>query len=146
MIDSLYLLKTILSWFSYMSKESILKENPKLQKLELLQRVCLDIDKFFTKYKVVKVSKKENQNLDKKFEEIRKEFELLVTDKDWSPEILTMIMLDYVMNELEDKELKKKFSHINTLAIISEAEKGEYRPMTSDMNRTVLRIINLIEE
>jgi len=130
-------LNTLLSWFNRMAFDEI--AHKKFNDCVEFEKVIFNVERYYTKYKCLKVPKAEADLLTAKLKKTQLYFEDLLTiknedgtpkmrDKDnietifYSPNALSVCALDYMLNIERDLSLRVKFSHINTSEMLMEIE------------------------
>lgn len=102
---------------------SIMQETPK-DTQQFWYKQTQEVKRYFEKRKPEPVNKKNAVYLQNKMQEI-KELDIEYFDnKEFSPYMVMIMLLDYLIRELKDIEMRSKFIHYNTKKIIAELEIG----------------------
>lgn len=139
-------LNTLLSWFNHMCYQDIDKQFKDCNDIEKL--IC-NINRYYSKYKNTKILQADANKLDVDLIKVQKKFEEMITKKDengeliyvgdfilcndYSPQLLTITSLDYLVNVKKDLSLRLKFSHINFNALFTEIEEKDKDIFNSTM-------------
>jgi len=126
-------LNTLLSWFNRMAFDEI--SHKKFNDCVEFEKVIFNVERYYTKYKCLKVPKVEADLLTAKLKKTQLLFEDLLTIKPleylengdiktifYSPNALSVCALDYMLNIERDTSLRVKFGHIDTSKMLLELE------------------------
>lgn len=106
----------------------------------LIARLCKKYQKIRRKISLTERESKTAEKFFNKFIDIDvKEFE----DRDFSAFIMTILMLDYFMNEEINISIKNEFMDIKTLDTISELEKSHLSKETFFHHRVLTKMIEV---
>lgn len=134
---------SLLSWFTYLAKSEI---NKSYKDCTDIEKLVFNIDRYYSKYKYLRVSDADAKFMSKKLEQIQSYFEKQITKLDdkgnkivdekgniecyaYSPQLLVVTVLDYLINVENDLSLKIKFDYIDflgTYKVIEEKDKELY--------------------
>lgn len=102
------------------------KDNKKKSRID---KLVLELNKFYDKHKMVNVPYKNKlKSLENEYKQKIKDIQEYSKDKDYSMVILCVAMLDYMTNVRPIEHLKKKFGHIDTHKMLFECEKHHREP------------------
>ncbi len=116
-------------------------------KSEQWYKHSLQIAKGFKKRKPDRVSKESNKRLQAIYDEAKNFDADFFIDKLFSPYIPMILLLDYMIYEMRDIEMRSKYLHLNTTKIIEEMEKTEWlRDVGIDTHKYVSGLIDIIDK
>ena len=152
--NSIY--NSLLSWFNYICFEDIKKKYNDCNEIE---KLVYNVEKFYKKKKLLVVDELMQKKMTAKLEDIQKLFEseISLTDEkgdliyeddiikciDYSPQLLMLTALDYLINVDNDFDLRREFIHIDFQGLFSDIEKNESELFYSTM-RIYNKLIKLI--
>jgi hypothetical protein len=115
---------TLLSFFNNMAYVQI---ESKYKDSSPLEQMIMNIEKYYSKYKCLKISTSDAAFLTKKLKKIQTTFEEFITIKgddtiEYSPQLLSLLLLDYMLLEEMDLSLRVKFGHLHIGGMLSEVE------------------------
>lgn len=139
-------LNTILSWLNHMCFEEIDK---KFKECNEVEKLIYEVEKYYRKMKPTQICNSDLERVTEKLKEVQKTFEDEITllDEngnhimqgddiqciDYSPQLLMITSLDYLINVERDLSLRIKFSHINFNELFEDVEKKDSKLFYSTM-------------
>jgi hypothetical protein len=146
------LLNTLLSWFNHIALQDIISYN----EANDTEKLIMDIEKFYSKNKPIQVNSFVAEKLTEKLKATQKLFEDAITIFDekgnmkvdekgnietipYSPQLLSISVLDYMLNVERDISLRLKFGHINTTEALFDIESRD-----KQLYYSTLKILNKI--
>ena len=157
------LLHSLCSWTSSMALNGVALTDKEGNKIPFksrtkMEQLFFNVDRFYKKRKIDTVSQLEEKILSKKLDEIKEAYEnaiVLNSDRylikgdrtqdvktvEYSPALLAIVVLDYMIKVEEDLEIRRKFGHIRTTKLLSAIEES-----IPDLCYSTYRIFNTLEE
>lgn len=133
------LLKTLVSSYATMTVQA------KDMSGELWYEQAKVVTKYFSKRKPEGVSNLSQIWLDKKFDDIKDLDATYFTDKKFSSYVAMILLIDYLIRELNDIEMRSKFLYFNTKSIVDELDETDWiRDVGVDTQKYITKVIELI--
>jgi len=139
-------LNTILSWLNHICFNDIEKTFKECNEIE---KLIFNVEKYYSKMKPTKISNNDLPKVTEKLKQVQKVFEDEITlfdDKgepmyqgedikciDYSPQLLMITSLDYLINVERDLSLRVKFSHLDFNKLFEDVEKQDSKLFYSTM-------------
>jgi len=147
------LLHTLLSWFNNIAHTDI---EVSYNEADNIQKLIMDIEKYYTKQRPIQVTKATSDMLSVKLKKIQNIFETQLTildDKNkpvisdngdietitYSPQLLSISVLDYMLNVERDTSIRNKFGYVNTNEMLLYME-DEHK----ELYYSTLKILNIL--
>jgi len=139
-------LNTILSWLNHICFNDIEKTFKECNEIE---KLIFNVEKYYSKMKPIQISNNDLPKVTESLRAVQKVFEDEITildDKgepmyqgedikciDYSPQLLMITSLDYLINVERDLSLRVKFSHLDFNKLFEDVEKQDSKLFYSTM-------------
>lgn len=150
------ILNTLFSWVNKIGFDTIKNDYKNYTEIE---KLIADIEKYYSKKKNDKFNQSAIIVMTKKLSDLQSCYELLLTDDEdkhllkedrtvdvrtipYSPLLLSIVCLDYMLNEEKDLIIRRRFGHYDVTKILCSVEEE-----AKDLSHSTYRIFNeLIKE
>ena len=139
-------LNTILSWLNHICFNDIKKTFKECNEIE---KLIFNVEKYYSKMKPIQISNNDVPKVTESLKQVQKvlEDEITILDDtgepiyqgeyikciDYSPQLLMITSLDYLVNVEPDLSLRVKFSHIDFNKLFEDVEKQDSKLFYSTM-------------
>ena len=113
---------------------------------EIWYEQCKQVNKYFSKKKGTAVKPHEKEWLDKKFKEVTKLDSEYFADRQHSSYACMIVILDYLIREREDLEMRNRFGHFGTTRITHELDTTSFiKDVSLDSQKYLFKVLELIK-